>query len=296
VKKISLTIVFILIMTMMLSACASYDFDEQGGYIITAKDALAAENAIIVDVRSSDDYASGHVAGSINLPMSAFVVDEPYSNMLADETQVSAVMSEAGITENDMVYLYDDAANMQAARVEWTLNMYSNENVKVISGGYQALVDAEAEMTTDVPELTPAEYDTGDRQRKLIVTLDYVNKIINEPEENTVIIDTRSASEFAEGTIPGSVHIEYLWNNYANGEYKSPRDIRLTYLNKGINPDTKIILFCKTSVRATQTYAALKDAGFKDVRVYDGAWLEYEAVENPVAPTQETAPVQGDAS
>ena len=120
--------------------------------------------------------------------------------------------------------------------------------------------------------------------------------LIDEPEENTVIIDTRSAEEYAQGTIPGAINIEYIWNDYADGSYKSPRDIRLTYLNKGIYPEMKIIVFCKTSVRAAQTYAALKDAGYQDVRVYDGAWLEFEATEGSTIAPAETAPVQGDAS
>ncbi len=295
-KKIILTLCFVLMMTMTLTACASFDFDESGGYIITAEDALALDDAIIIDARSSEDYQAGHVEGAVCLPMSAFVTNDPYDNMLADEAQIADAMANAGITESDTVLVYDDASNMQAARIQWSLNMYSNTNVKVISGGFNALTEADAVITTAAPDITPAEYNTGDRQRKLIVTLNYIKALIDQPEEGTVIIDTRSAAEYAEGTIPGSVNIEYVWNNYANGEYKSPRDIRLTYLDKGIYPDTKIILFCKTSVRATQTYAALKDAGFKDVRVYDGAWLEYSAVENPVAPAQQTAPVQGDAS
>ncbi len=65
-----------------------------------------------------------------------------------------------------------------------------------------------------------------------------------------MIVDTRSNEEFAAGTIPGSVHIEYVWNDYASGQYKSPRDIQSTYIGKGILPDRKIIVFCKTSVRA----------------------------------------------
>ena len=50
-----------------------------------------------------------------------------------------------------------------------------------------------------------------------------------------------------------------------------------------------------TSVRAAQTYTALKDAGYEDVRVYDAAWLEYETEMNPQAPTEEIPSVQ-DAS
>ncbi len=92
----------------------------------------------------------------------------------------------------------------------------------------------------------------------MVVSLNYVNLQVDDPDEMTIIVDTRSASEYREGTIPGAVNIEYTWNNYSNGEYKSVRDLQLTYLEKGITSDYKIILFCKTSVRAAQAYTALK--------------------------------------
>ena len=112
-----------------------------------------------------------------------------------------------------------------------------------------------------------------------------------------MIIDTRSAEEYAEGTIPGAINIEYTWNNYPSGEYKSPMDLQSTYIGKDILPDMNLIVFCKTSVRAAQTYTALMDAGYKNVRVYDGAWIEYSAKEEVVAPAEETiVPTKQDAS
>jgi thiosulfate/3-mercaptopyruvate sulfurtransferase len=185
---------------------------------------------------------------------------------------------------------------MDAARVQWTLNMYSNFNVKVISGGLNALKEAKLDTTSKKTVLDPVEYVAGDYQKSLIVNLEYVKSMINMPDKNTIIIDTRSNKEYQEGTIPGSLHKEYIWNMYGNGEYKTPRDIQSTYLAESIKPDTKIILFCKTSVRATQTYTALKDAGYKDIRIYDGAWVEYSDKENPEAPTKDIKPTQQDAS
>ena len=42
---------------------------------------LMAEGAIIIDVRSSGEFASGHIKGSINIP----VIDVHISNILARE-------------------------------------------------------------------------------------------------------------------------------------------------------------------------------------------------------------------
>ncbi|MDX1357425.1 MAG: rhodanese-like domain-containing protein [Clostridia bacterium] len=297
-KKTALLIVLVLVTSVILAGCGSFDFDETGGYIVTPKEALElVENgAILVDAQSSEDYGLVHIDGAVNVPMSELVVNEPYKNMLAPASQIAQCLGAAGISENDTVLVYDNASNMMAARVQWTLNIYGNKNVKVVSGGLEALKKAGASTSmveTTLPETT---YNTGDMQKNLIVSLDYLKSLINVPDENTVIIDTRSFDEYWAGTIPGSVHIEYIWRNYPNGEYKSVRDIQNTYINKGIRPEMKIILFCKTSVRAAETYTALKDAGYKDVRIYDGAWLEYEAVEKPEPPSQTAPPSPQDAS
>lgn len=286
----------VLLAAGLFSGCANFEFGDTEGYIVTAKESveLISGGAILVAVCEADEYNTTHIDGAINIPMSSLVVNEPYKNMAPDKGQIKDVMSAAGISENDTLLVYDNNSNMSAARVQWTLNLYNNFNVKVVSGGLNALEEAGFETTTEATVLDAAEYNTGDKQKKLVVSLSYIKLLQDNPEEN-VIIDTRSAQEYRAGTIPGALNIEYVWNNYANGEYKSVRDLQITYLEKGITSDMKIILFCKTSVRAAQTYAALKNAGYMDVRVYDAAWLEYEMEMDPQAPVEDV-PVIQDAS
>lgn len=298
VKKSVLLIALILVISVVATGCGNFDFNETGGYIVTPKEALdmISDGAILVDAESPETYGLSHIEGAVNVPMSELVVNEPYPNMLAPADQIAQCLGAAGLSQNDTLLVYDNTSNMKAARILWTLNMYGNFNVYVVSGGFEALKEKGAKTTMAATELSETTYTTGEVQKNLIVSLDYLKSQINMPDENTVIIDTRSYEEYMAGTIPGSVHIEYIWNNYSTGEYKSARDLQIVYIDKGIKPDMKLILFCKTSVRAAQTYAALKDAGYKDVRIYDGAWLEYEAVENPEPPSESTPPSQQDAS
>ena len=287
----------VLLAASMFSGCANFEFAQTGNYIVEAKDCaeLIENGAILIAVCETEEYDTLHISGAVNIPMSSLVVNEPYANMAPEDNQIEEVMSAAGITADDTLLLYDNKSNMAAARVQWTLNLYNNFNVKVVSGGFEALQNAGFTTTSDATILDAAQYITGEKQKKLVVSLSYINLLQDKPEENVVVIDTRSDDEYYAGTIPGAIHIEYLWNDYANGEYKSIRDLQITYLEKGITSDMKIIVFCKTSVRAAQTYTALKNAGYEDVRVYDAAWLEYEAEMNPQAPTEEVPRVQ-DAS
>lgn len=278
--------------------CVTYAYEATGGYIVTAKDALQQTGAVLVDVRPAEEYAAGHIKGAINIPMAALTVNEPYENTIAGGDQVASVLGAAGITEADALLLYDGNANMQAARVQWTLNVYGNFNAKVVSGGFEKLVKAGAELDAAATMLPEATYTLGEKQKKLLVNIDYIKMLIDTPEENVVIIDARTAAEFAQGTIPGAINIDYALNNYPSGEYKSPMDLQSTYLNKHIYPEMKLIVFCKSGVRASQAYTALKDAGYQDVRVYDGSWNEFVAVMGEQAAADETpvSPSAGDAS
>jgi len=247
---------------IIAAGCGSFQFSEEtGNYIVTAKEALEMieDGAVLAAVCEADDYAGGHIEGAVNLPMSVLTVSEPYKNMLPSAGEVEAAMSAAGITEADTLLVYDNNANMNAARVQWTLNVYNNFNVKVVSGGMNALEKAGADIVTEATVLPEAAYAAGDKQKKLVVTYDYINILLDKDDGKTVIIDTRSNEEFYAGTLPEAIHIEYVWNNYGSGAYKSVQDLQSTYINRGLEPDPEVtyILFCKTSVSAAQTNTAM---------------------------------------
>jgi thiosulfate/3-mercaptopyruvate sulfurtransferase len=286
-KKIIMIFVFSCLMVTLIG-CADYGFEETGLYIISANEALNLVDdgdVILVDTSSSEDYLTGHITGAINIPYASLAVDEPYENMLPEADQIESVMGLAGISETDHIVLYDRTSNMHASRVLWTLNMYGNFNVKVISGGLEALENAGAQTSTQNVTRSQTSYTAGEKERKLVVSLEYL-KIVSE-EENTVIIDARNSSEVAAGKIPGSINIFFTNNNYPNGEFQSVRNIQLTYLKSGIKADDKIIIYCYSGMRSANTYVALKNAGFEDVRIYDGSWLEYYDVEAPTVPTDD---------
>jgi len=57
--------------------------------------------------------------------------------------------------------------------------------------------------------------------------------------------------------------------------FKSPEQVRALCAQAGLYPDDDIIIYCFKGARATNTYIALKLAGFKHVRNYYGSWNEW---------------------
>ncbi|MEM9927727.1 MAG: rhodanese-like domain-containing protein [Cyanobacteria bacterium P01_D01_bin.50] len=76
-------------------------------------------------------------------------------------------------------------------------------------------------------------------------------------EEAPVILDVRSAEEYAEGRIPGAINIEYR-------ELPSRIDKVRNFGKR------KIIVYCERGVRANIAEDTLKKAGFTDILHLEG--------------------------
>lgn len=290
-SKIRLLLLFMLIAAMALSiGCSTTNTADEGQYIIAAKDIKDYMNkpeVVIVDMQKPEEYAKGHLKGAVNITLSNLVINTPVPNMLAPKEQIEAVLGAKGIGNDTTILIYDNNNNMEAARMFWTLQVYGHQNMKVISGGLKAIEAAKLEMSMEVPAVTSVKYTAADKNTDIIATIDEVKAQVNQPQKNTVILDTRTPEEYAEGTIPGSIFINYIQNDYKDGTYKSVQDIKIQYIENKITVDKQVIMYCKTSVRAAQTYLALYNAGYRNLKVYDGAWLEWSAI---MGNTVQTAP------
>ena len=155
-------------------------------------------------------------------------------------------------------------------------------DAQVVSGGLSALKGAGAAMTDAVPSVQTTTFEAGPADESMIATTGEIRDLIEEPRDDMAIIDTRSREEYLEGTIPGAVLLNYVGNNFADGTFKPVQQIRIRYVEAGIDVDEGAIMFCKTSIRGAQTYVALYNAGYRNLKLYDGAWVEWSS--NPMNP------------
>lgn len=280
-RLFSKVLLLLLVVSLILPAagCSSANAADEGKYIIEAKQAadyIGKDGAVIVDMQKPEDYAKAHLKGAVNITLAELVVNTPVSNMLAPKSQIENVLGSKGISNDSNVIIYDNNKNMEAARMWWTLRIYGHENVMVVSGGFNALQAAKLEMTAEKPAVTAAKYTAKDPDKTMIATFDEVKAQVEQPQKDTVLLDTRSQKEYDEGAIPGAILLDFTRNNYKDGTYKKMQDIKIQYIENGITPEKNIIMYCKTSVRAAQTYLALYNAGYRNMKVYDGAWLEWQ--------------------
>jgi len=280
---------------LMLTACGP-DFAEKSNSIIDAKEALtmsAGGNVVLVDTQKANFYQMEHVDGAVNIGRADIVVMEPYPNLVGTKAQIEEVLGRNGISNDTTVVVYDNNKNMDAARLWWTMLAYGHDEakIKVVSGGLNALRAAGASIGNDPVKPDPVSYSADNFNEAMMAGLDDVKSQVNTPAEDTCIIDTRTIEEYQEGTIPGSIHYNFENNNFSDGTYKPADQIKINYLELGIEPDETAIMFCKTSIRGAQTYLAMYNAGYRNLKLYDGAWVEWAS--KPSLPVQKPEQGQG---
>jgi len=276
---------------------------EVGQDIITANEALKMienEDVVVVDAQKSGDYEDQHLEGAVNIARNDITTFGPFPNMLASASKIEETLGENGISNNSKVLIYDNNNNMDAARLWWTMLVFGHDtaNMKVISGGLNALQDEGASFASGETEVETVEYNASEKNEEYVATKEEVLAEVNEPSEDTVILDVRTTEEVNEGIIPGAVHINYIDNCKDNGEYYPPSYIQRYYPDNEVKPNQKVIMYCQTSIRAAQTFLALHNAGYRNLEIYDGAWIEWSSDSSlpqgmpsgePVEPSQQDA-------
>jgi len=304
-KKLTTIIFVLLTFAIIFTGCeADITFPgDEGQDIITANQALKMieeEDVVVVDTQKSGDYEDQHLEGAVNIARNDITTFGPFPNMLASASKIEESLGENGISNDSKVIIYDDNNNMDAARLWWTMLVFGHDtaNMKVVSGGLNALQEEGATFTSGENEVEAVEYNASEKNEDLVATKEEVLAEVNEPSEDTVILDVRTTEEVNEGIIPGAVCINYVNNNKDNGEYYPVSYIQRYYPDNGVNPDQRIIMYCQTSIRAAQTLLALHNAGYRNLEIYDGAWIEWSSDSSlpkgmpsgePVEPSQQDA-------
>lgn len=288
VKKV-LAVVLLFSVLLVAVSCNQTEYKDSDN-IIEASELealLTQDDTVVIDARSLEDYAKGHLEGAIHLEPSELTITEPVPGLLAPKETIEKVLGEKGISNSSKVYIYDNNGGVYAGRLWWVLTVYGHEQVKVVNNGEKAIVDAGLKLTLDIPAVTATTYVAKEVNEEMIATIDEVLSVV-EGTVKATIIDVRSKAEYDEGAVPTAILYPHTKNLYADGSFKSSRDTYLDYHDLGLERDEAIILYCKTSFRATQTLLVLEEAGFTNVKVYDGAWSEWSVKDVPKAETQES--------
>ena len=262
--------------------------------VVTAKELkilAKSGDVIIVSARQASDYSSKHIAGAINIDHKSLYKAEGVSSMLKSTDEIAKIFGEKGISVSSKIVIYDTGSNKASGRLYWIFKYMGAGDVSILNGHLKGWGKIRGKVTKNATKITPTTFKATP-DKAIITDLAYVKA--HKGDAGVVLLDVRSADEFAGkdtdknikryGHIPGAVNLEYTAVVNEDGTIKSKDEITKAMNAAGVTSDKEIILYCASSVRAGVVYMALKDIlGYKNVKVYDGAYYEWESdTANPI--------------
>ena len=98
-----------------------------------------------------------------------------------------------------------------------------------------------------------------------------------------VIVDARTPIEHMQARIPGSKLDNWEEGLGPNGEMmKSKEELERDFQVKQISKDKEIICYCHSGARASHKYLQFKQAGYNNVKLYDGSIIDWAQRRNPI--------------
>jgi len=240
----------------------------------------------------AEQYAAGHIPGAIFLDYAEHLVDPatPYAARVAPPERFARALGERGIGDDHSLIAYDAGTVPYAARFVWMCRYYGHDDVRILAGGLDAWRAAGGPTTTATPHYDAAHFSTAVRPR-LRATRGEVQAVA-EGHSQAQLLEPQRDSTYAlrNRDIKGARRLSgsLLMEDARGGRIADPAVLADLIYGLGLDRSKRTIVSCGRGVSASGAYLALLEAGFNDVAVYDGSWMEWDHDGLPTVDKQTT--------
>ncbi len=247
---------------------------------------LDDENLIIIDSRGIIPFRFSHIKNAIPMGVENVISTDENGSCLVIAPQVAEqIFTDMGIDDTKVVIVYGEYPDPSLARIIWTLIYFGHTNVKILDIGFENWLQSGYPVTKDFKsENITAKPNRGFVARIKVTERADAQFIYEEKDKpETTIIDARTPQEHFHARIPGSI-----LHNYDEGigdmgkMIKEGEILKQDFKKIGITQDKQIICYCHSGIRAAHTYLQLKQAGFTNVRLYDGSIIDWAKRKYPL--------------
>ncbi len=215
--------------------------------------------------------------------------DTDLPHMLPTAESFSQHVSMLGISDDNLIIVYDGPGIFSAPRVWWTLKMMGAADVRILVGGIDAWKAANLPLETGNPNPPRARIFRARPDETRVATQDQVQASIGDPK--TIILDARSNDRFRgvaaepraglrSGHIPGSKSLPFT-ELLEGAKLKSPEMLDEIFKDLGIDNDQSVITSCGSGVTAAVLALALAQTGRSNFRLFDGSWAQWGLPDGP---------------
>lgn len=268
---------------------------------------MLAEPVVIIDTRDADTYAAGHLPGAVNMrEIFTFLASSTAEGLMALKSTFAEHFGAVGLSGLETAVFYEDALNSgygQSCRGYYLLTWLGYPKIKVLNGGFSAWKAQGLAVSTDKPAPVAKTFPTDLTGADVMLTKEEVAAAlytdiklldVRDIDEWTGESSSPYGKDFAprKGRLPGAKWIEWyrFMKPSAQGPvFKSPLEVEAEAATAGIAKDDTVYLYCFKGARASNSFLALRQAGFTDVRMYFGSWNEWSRDDS--LPIETEAPV-----
>lgn len=263
--------------------------------LMTAEELKSSSNdMVIIDTRSPEDYAAGHIEGAVNVhDIFTYLATSSVEGMAELNDKFAGEFGACGLDGKKTAVLYEQSMNTgfgQSCRGYFLLSYLGYPSINVLHGGVEAWLEAGYTLSTDAVTPVAAEFPMDNIDSSLMLSAKQVKEALDNPE--IALLDVRDIDEWIgsssspygvdfcprKGRIPGAVWIEWyrlMKPTPAGPMLKSKEEVLAECATVGITTNTPVYIYCFKGARASNSYLALKEAGIKDVKIYFGSWNEW---------------------
>ncbi len=217
------------------------------------------DGLVILDVRSPEEYAEGHIPGARNLYWGS-VLPDGIDSML-DPHQAVLALKDAGVNSSDPILIWGNLK--EASCVFCALDYLGHENLSILDGG----IDAFENLVNEAPVVTKSDY-TANLRPWTRVDHDRFGQWMNRSDLH--VLDARNIfSDYGRSRLRGGIFFPAELVYDETGSLKDAGELDELFAVRGIHKD-KVQLVYGTPDACTVRFA-LKLMGY-NATVLEGGW------------------------
>lgn len=209
-------------------------------------------------------------------------LDSQLPHMMPSTDKFERRLRELGVNTDSVIVVYDDVGLYASPRAWWMLRAIGLDQVAVLDGGLPAWIEAGLETHSSYGSPPPLGSFRAHPDPARFVSAQAVLAATEDPDAS--IVDARGAGRFhgtaaeprpnlRSGHMPGAKNLP-VTEVQRDGRLKSREELQQLFAER-VPAGNRIITSCGSGITACVLTLAAEVAGYQDLAVYDGSWVEW---------------------
>jgi len=232
------------------------------------KKAIDDKVGVLVDVRTPEEFAKGHLDGAININFKKRTFPSYISAISKDKPVL--IYCRSGNRSGKAAFImqalgFNDVYDLTPGYKGWNA-----EKMTIVTEDNAANKKLQEQLKTEAPK---AETKVGKTHQ---MSTDQFAKLIQD--DKITLIDIRTPKEFAEGHIEGAINVNWKDRHFTENALNT------------ITNEKPVAIYCRSGNRATRAMYAMSALGFTEVYNLDKGLKSWKNAEKPL----KTLEIKGD--